>query len=74
MKIEVNIQPIKIRLNQKNQKLTLRIMKLDQRHSIRLRISWNYPPGRIHESTEITEIGFGSGPMKPITEEDQFLN
>ena len=55
MKIEINIQSIKIRLNQKNQKLILRIMKLNQRHFIRLKIFWNYSSKRIYESTEITE-------------------
>ena len=42
MKIEINIQSIKIRLNQKNQKLVLRIMKLNQRHFIRLKIFWKH--------------------------------
>ena len=37
MKIEINIQSIKIRLNQKNQKLILQIMKLNQRHFIRFK-------------------------------------
>ena len=74
MEIEVNIQPIKIRLNQKNQKLALRIMKLDQRHSIRLKTFWNYSFERIHESTEIIEIESESGPMKSIIEKNQFLN
>ena len=49
-------------------------MKLDQRHSIRLKTPWNYPPERTHESTGITGIGPGPGPMKPIIEEDQFLD
>ena len=74
MKIEANIQPIKIRLNQKNQKLALRIMKLDQRHSTRLRTLWNYLSGRTHGSTEITGIGSEPESMEPITEEDQFLD
>ena len=42
MKIEVNIQPSDIRLNQKNQKLVLRIIKMDQRHLTRSRISYSY--------------------------------
>ena len=74
MEIEANIQPIKIRLNQKNQKLALRIMKLDQRHSIRLRTFWNYPSERTHGSTEITGIGSESGPMESIIEKNQFLD
>ena len=42
MKIEANIQPPDIRLNQKNQKLALRIIKMDSRHSIRSRTSYSY--------------------------------
>ena len=42
MKIKVNIQSIKIRLNQKNQKLVLQIMKLNQNHFIRLKTFWNF--------------------------------
>ena len=74
MKIKINIQSIKIRLNQKNQKLTLRIMKLNQRHFIRLKIFWNYFSERIHESIEIIEIESESEFMKFIIEKNQFLN
>ena len=74
MKIEINIQSIKIRLNQKNQKLILRIMKLNQRHFIRLKIFWNYFSERIHESIEIIEIESESEFMKFIIEKNQFLN
>ena len=76
MKIEINIQSIKIRLNQKNQKLVLRIMKLDQRHFIRLRTFWNYFSERIYGSTEITETGSGSGSelIEFIIEKNQFLD
>ena len=74
MKIETNIQSIKIRLNQKNQKLALRIMKLDQRHSIRLRTLWNYLSERTHGSTEITEIESESGSMESIIEKNQILD
>ena len=58
MKIEINIQSIKIRLNQKNQKLILQIMKLNQNHFIRLRIFWNFFFKRIHKSIEIIEFEF----------------
>ena len=58
IKIETNIQSIKIRLNQKNQKLVLRIMKLNQRHFIWLKNFWNYFSERIYESTEIIKIEF----------------
>ena len=76
MKIETNIQSIKIRLNQKNQKLILQIIKLNQRHFIRLKTFWNYFSERIHESTEIieTEFEFESEIIKSIIEKNQFLN
>ena len=76
MKIEINIQSIKIRLNQKNQKLILQIMKLNQRHFIRLKTFWNYLSERIYESTEITETKSKSEfeIMKSIIEKNQFLN
>ena len=76
MKIEVNIQSIKIWLNQKNQKLTLRIMKLNQRHFTRLKTLWNYFSERTHESTEITETESKSESevMKSIIEKNQFLD
>ena len=70
IEIEINIQSIKIQLNQKNQKLALRIMKLDQRHFIRLKTFWNYSSERTHESTEIIEIEFESGFMKFIIEKN----
>ena len=56
MKIEINIQSIKIRLNQKNQKLILRIMKLNQNHFIRLKIFWNFLSEWIYELTKIIEF------------------
>ena len=74
MKIEINIQSIKIRLNQKNQKLALRIIKLDQRHFIRLKIFWNYFFERIHKLIEIIEIESGFESIKFIIEKNQFLN
>ena len=76
MKIEINIQSIKIRLHQKNQKLTLRIMKVNQRHFFRLKIFWNYSSERIYESTEITETESESESelIKSIIEKNQFLN
>ena len=60
MKIEINVQSIKIRLNQKNQKLILQIMKLNQNHFIRLKIFWNFFFEQIHESIKITESEFES--------------
>jgi hypothetical protein len=39
MKIEANLKSIKIRLNQKNQKLELRMLKMKKTHSIRLKSS-----------------------------------
>ena len=76
IEIEANIQPIRIRLNQKNQKLALRIMKLNQNHFIRLRTFWNFSSEQTHESIEIIEPGFGfrPEPIKSIIEENQFLN
>ena len=76
MKIEINIQSIKIRLNQKNQKLILRIMKLNQQHFIRLKTFWNYFFERIYKLIEIIEIEFESEFefMKSIIEKNQFLN
>jgi hypothetical protein len=39
MKIEANLKSINIRLDQKNQKLELRMLKIKKNHSIRLKIS-----------------------------------
>jgi hypothetical protein len=39
MKNEANLQSINIRLNQKNQKLTLKMLKMKKNHSFRLKIS-----------------------------------
>ena len=79
MKIETNISSIKIRLSQKNQKLTLRIMKLNQRHSTRLKTFWNFFFERIHRITRSgpgfeSELTSGSAPepLKPLTDDDQF--
>ena len=76
MKIEINIQSIKIWLNQKNQKLILQIMKLYQNHFIRLKIFWNFYFERIHVSIKIIEFEFEfqSEFMKLIIEKNQFLN
>jgi ribonuclease HI len=41
MKIETNLKLINIRLDQKNQKLELRMLKMKKNHSIRLKI-WNF--------------------------------
>jgi hypothetical protein len=38
MKIEANIKSINIRLDQKNQKLALRMLKMNKNHSTRLKI------------------------------------
>ena len=76
MKIEMNIQSIKIWLNQKNQKLILRIMKLNQNHFIWLRIFWNFFSEQIHELIEIikSELKFEPELIKFIIEKNQFLN
>ena len=42
MKIEVNVSSMKIRLNQKNQKLALRIMKMRADHFTKRRTSINF--------------------------------
>ena len=74
MKIEINIQWIKIQLNQKNKKLILQIIKLNQRYLIQLKILWKYFSEQIHELIEIIEIEFESEFMKFIIEKNQFLN
>ena len=74
MKIKINVQSIKIRLNQKNQILTLRIMTLDQRHSIRSKNFWNHFFKQTYESTETTETKSEFRFMKSIIEKNQFLN
>ena len=43
MEIEANIQPSNIWLNQKNQKLTLRIIKLNPKHLTRSKTSHSFP-------------------------------
>ena len=42
MKIEANISSIEVRLNQKNQKLVLQIIKIDNKHSTRLKTFRNF--------------------------------
>ena len=74
MKIEINIQSIKIRLNQKNQKLVIQIMKLNQNHFTRLKTFWNFFSKQIHESIKIIETRFGPEPMKSIIENNQFFD
>ena len=49
-------------------------MKLNQRHSIRLKIFWNYFSERIHKSIEIIKIETEFEFMKFIIEKNQFLN
>ena len=48
MKIEVNISSIEIRLNQKNQKLILRIIKMNNKHLTRLKTPRNFSSNMNH--------------------------
>ena len=53
MKIEANISSIEIRLNQKMQKLALRIMKMKKTHLTKLRTSSIF---RLNQLSEIEEF------------------
>ena len=83
IKIEVNILSIEIRLNKKNQKLTLRIIKMNNKHSTQLKILWNFlieykssEPPKFSEFFEFSEFTKLSEPINVLKNEnsDQFEN
>ncbi len=57
MKIKANIKSVNIRLDQKNQKLRLRMMKMKKNHSIRLKIS-NFSLENWNETLKDQSAGF----------------
>ena len=56
MEIEANILPVKIRLDQKQQKLALRIMKMRSNHSTKSRTPSNFPTENSFDINEIEII------------------
>ena len=83
MEIEANIPPVEVRLNQKNQKLALRIIKMDNKHPTRLRTPRNFlteyrspGPPEFLELPELPEFTKLFGPIGALKNEnsDQFEN
>ena len=58
MKLKADIELVKIRLNKKCRKYTLRVITLPENHSVRQRTSHSYSPEEISEQKILIELNY----------------
>ena len=58
MKLKADIESVKIRLNKKCRKYTLRVITLSENHSVKQRTSYSYSSEEISEQKILIELNY----------------
>ena len=58
MKLKADIESVKIRLNKKCRKYTLRVITLSENHSVKQRTSYSYSSEEISEQEILIELNY----------------